>query len=202
MKAEKPQSFSIEGTPSLIKAMWEEMKAIGYTSSSNEKDPRKSWVKLSQNSGEKYIKNIEMYKSIFISYKDQEGQSCSLNFKLPEQWNEALQYVKDAYNSSYWEERQKKDCETITVGSQDVKVTIYCDGSIDYNHKKKFVGIIYIDTVKEIISKYSRISLEVDEYTSTADTNIRFIRIGCTTENNRFSINDLQNIVRVYNDLQ
>jgi len=109
----KAQTFGITGPQSLLKAIWEEMKLLGYRSNS----PFTHWNLLSHNSPSNDDKDL------FIAFYDYFlPDKLDKTFVLPKEYNEALAHAKEMLNDKYWVKEPKYvECiystsESITVG--------------------------------------------------------------------------------------
>jgi hypothetical protein len=87
---------------------------------------------------------------------------------------------------------------TLTLGSRSVKTTIYKSGLISPKGKSSMT----IVQVESLLNKLPNLNpILLGGYDISYDKNTRFIRIGCTKENNLFSINELELVVKSYKDL-
>lgn len=93
-----------------------------------------------------------------------------------------------------WEPVYGATEEIITIGSRNVPVTI----SDIITFKGRVATIKEVnDTYNAIYNMYKSLGT-ISEYGVYLDSDTRFIRIGCEDENNRFSLNELRQVINTY----
>lgn len=156
---EKPSTFYITSDyPEIMKVFWEEMKKVGYTTVSPE-DSRK-WKVLSSN--QKAPNTLDQYRDTYISWGKcgDHADKREMQFQIPQQWTEALQYITDA--AKYWEEVEKEEKE-YSVGEYIYIIDPECRCTTVYDTK----CTIEKGDVVQIIKKEPQISYACATYKTT-----------------------------------
>lgn len=192
---ELPELFAIEGKNYHIAAMVKDLNTIGYTNSSRSFSSSDTIVGINLNFQES---NLQKFRVITTQY-DKSNFFTKNWFNLPEQYSEALQFAKEQINHPYW---NKKKEETITIGSNNTKVTIYPDNryiEFEAEEQTRKINVTIVEKLVQAIENAD--DLSILGYSTQVLPNVRFLRIGCTAENNLFSLDDLNLVINTWNKL-
>lgn len=102
---------------------------------------------------------------------------------------------------------EKETFKAAIIGSKNKKINVYKDGIIVILSHDDVTETTTIQMVKAILEDFTircGINNRVigTKWKIEIASDVKFIRIGCITENNLFSINELTYIVSIYNSLQ
>ena len=104
----KPQTFSILGKEHQLKSIWEDLKELGYTLY---KEDFIGKIRISNDY--KRIETKEMFSSLCTCSTRE--RSSHVNFQLPQQYQEALDFAKEQINHPYWDQDEYKVGDWVTV---------------------------------------------------------------------------------------
>lgn len=111
--------------------------------------------------------------------------------------------VLDLWFEPVYEEKLKE--ANVTIGSNDVRVTIKSDGRIivkdNYNNKLIDTHVEKLKIIVDYISNNTAIFGDIEGYTVYIPIEERNIRIGCGSENHMFSINELKLVIDTFKTL-
>lgn len=196
----KLKKFIIEGKPSLIDAIWEDLKEMGYTLSPMSINTNRRVIGV--NAGILSLKDLhaatELYAIDTISAFSEQSEP---RFKLPAQYVEALAFAEGQMAAAKKLFEKPKELKLL-LGLPKREVVIKADGS----------GLVYV--TGDAPYPLSRIKLLIGSIHAfakgdTFDTNNGSVRalklekvwIGCE-EGSEFTVGELETVVTAYDNLQ
>ena len=112
----KPQTFSIQGKEHQLKAIWEDLKELGYTTSDDEFSlSRKTLYENAITTNVQIISTKENYLKL-VAIEDPRKDKT---FQLPQQYQETLDFAKEHIKHPYWNQEAYKVGDWITVIGYD-----------------------------------------------------------------------------------
>lgn len=123
------------------------------------------------------------------------GTWSELNINLSCTFGGKTYWAEQLLNTEWFEPVYEEQSKTLILGSNNIIVEI---------RKNKIYTkdrIISISDLKDIMSHYKATG-RIADWSILIDNNIRCIRIGCESENNRFSINEIQQVIDTYNQIK
>lgn len=197
--SEKAVPFYITGPKELVKAATLALIDLGYTKPLNniEGMPKDNAI-LCSNYDSKNI-TLKQYKELYVnestytpSVKDWHEQQ----FSLPKDWTEMLAYCKQALETKATEPVEK-ETRLKNMSNKALTIIVRATGKIDVKDKT-----YTIDDVKYIQKQCSKIQpFAISHYTVKVVPTERFIRIGCSQEDVRFSPQEIDQIILAYEKL-
>ena len=94
--------------------------------------------------------------------------------------------------------KEREKVESLTIGSRNDSITI----SSLKDTVSTPVGDIDIATVRELVDYFTTPNIIVTGFAVSTKPDWRFIRIGCDSEDHRFSIEELVRVIETYNELR
>lgn len=97
-----------------------------------------------------------------------------------------------------WEAVFFQDSEETIIGKNNTKVKIYSNGKIEFRGEYTEINL-----VKALIKDFDIEPRPIGtSWKTKIDKSMRFIKIGCDSEDNRFSVNELELVVKIYEKLR
>lgn len=191
----KPQTIKVTSdNPHLLKAMWEELKKLGYESSNiySLNVPVEQWnckTAFISNlaNGVENIKDLNLFRTL-TSLNQTSSDKSRKSFDLPKQWDECLKFAKEQIEHPFWD---KKQIKKIVLGSKALEFEITKaqpliktkEGNIDISELKSLY--------KQIPQHYNSI------LGHSVSIGIKMINIGCMS----FSYSELTQLIDEYDQL-
>jgi len=117
-KVEAPKPFLVKGdSKHLLKACYEEIIALGYTEASRKIKDVSTFFSTNISKLDS-LTRLEEYTELFVNGTLSIDPEY-LVFILPQDYNKAIEYAKEAINSSYWTQNRVKK---MTFGTLEVEV--------------------------------------------------------------------------------
>ena len=109
VKGEKPKTFAILGKPNLVKAIWEDLKELGYKAYSEGSDRIFDIIVNSNSTHEKLgnFKNLYIGSYLHGTSHIKLNRDYFVEFNLPQDYQKALDYAKEALNPENWGEQDQ-----------------------------------------------------------------------------------------------
>jgi len=115
MEKIKAQTFGINGSKSLLKAMWEEMQKLGYTGNVGTR-----YNSLYPN---KPTRSIET-KEQFCNYLDYCPVPVDIEFTLPQDYDKALAFAKEQLDDKYWVKTTNEEIQFFLPDGHPEKIVV------------------------------------------------------------------------------
>lgn len=113
--------------------------------------------------------------------------------KFPDEILADTQWFEPIYKDIIKEKR-------IEVGTKQLTVTVTSDGKISIPLPNTYP--IKILALESFIKAFNALSeIQIGDFAAYPDKNEKYIRIGCETQNNRFSYNEIVSIINAYKEL-
>lgn len=164
----KAELFSITGSPALLKAMWEELMALGYYQNDRKYTPERKEIESITNNNAVVLSKQAFKEIVCINWTN----ANKVQFTLPSQYNEALAFAKAQLAPKLWEEPEVKlPFADLTFIINKSKGTATCKyGTITKAEIKAVIDAI-------VAPKAKLLSYDL-EFTVAGE---RYLKFGCKT---------------------
>lgn len=199
MELTKPKAFLIEGKEHHIKAIEKDLNEIGYRSPSLNHNSGSTVLGLNM-SVDGYNNHLctndkPKFSEVFICNNAKlYNYSPMTKFMLPGQYSEALKFAKEQIESPWW---NTKKSVTKVVGSKDATIEIEKDKILIPHQGNTTLNIEKLNKMRRgTVNAYG-----IGDYTAVLDKTVRCIRIGCESENNLVSLNEIDEVLKIAESL-